>query len=365
METSDRQYLLRSLELAEERRGFCSPNPAVGAVVVVEGRIVAEGNHQAAGQPHAEVVALDRAGGAARGATLYVSLEPCCHWGRTPPCTDAVLRAGVARVVYGFADPNPQVNGKGATRLREAGVNCDFHELEEIRAFYRSYSHWRKTGRPFVTAKLALSLDGKIAGPGGTPVTLTGESAARLTHASRYRTDAILTSQRTILRDNPRLDSRRAGMPVTAKPLYVLDPRAELPLESRIFSTAASVTVFHLQGMAPEGIRGLSDRGASCIGVPPAKDAESEASGPLDLAYVLERIGADGKHDLWVEGGGTLFEGLGKANLIGRALIYLAPKWLGPEGHSAFSKGMVSILEHAKPLSAGLLGRDTFLEWEW
>src|SRR3989344_2995168 len=163
-------YLKRALKLAEKRRGFCSPNPAVGAVVVKDGKIIGEGWHEKAGAPHAEVMALASAGSSAAGGILYVTLEPCSHTGRTPPCTDLIIKTGIKAVYYGFKDSNLTVSGQGEFYLKSAGIACEQIELPEINAFYRSYAHWLKTKKPWVTAKIALSLDEKIASVDGKPL---------------------------------------------------------------------------------------------------------------------------------------------------------------------------------------------------
>src|SRR3990167_2136538 len=166
--------LKQALSLAESQRGFCAPNPSVGALVVKEGELIAEGVHRGPMKPHAEVEAIHHAGNQAEGASLYVTLEPCCHWGRTPPCTDLIVKSRIKAVYYAFQDPNPKVAGQGAKQLQAAGIECHSVELPEVTDFYRSYHYWIREGRPWVTAKLAISLDGKIAGPHGEPVSLTG-----------------------------------------------------------------------------------------------------------------------------------------------------------------------------------------------
>jgi len=310
-----RPLILRTLELAEKGRGSCAPNPAVGAVLVRDGVVVGEGYHRGPGQPHAEVEAIRGNEEAARGATLVVSLEPCCHFGRTPPCTDLLKQVGIARVVYAFGDPNPVVAGRGREALLAAGIACEQVEIPEANEFYRSYAHWWKTGRPYITAKLALSLDGRIAGEGGMPVALTGEEAQKFTHTQRLRSDALLTSLKTVRTDNPQLNVRLATEPVS-KPVYVVG-RGVFPGGAKLFSTAQKI-VWIAGGdspLAPEGVEIWTD----------------------SLEQSLLKLGKQ-CHDLWVEAGGTLFQSLWESGLTDRAFLYVAPKWLGEGGLAAFSK---------------------------
>jgi diaminohydroxyphosphoribosylaminopyrimidine deaminase/5-amino-6-(5-phosphoribosylamino)uracil reductase len=229
-EQSDVIYLRKALELAKIHRGFCSPNPSVGAVIVRSGLVVAAGYHTAAGQAHAEIDALRKLpDGGARGATIYITLEPCCHFGRTPPCTDAIKKSGLKRVVYGYRDPNPVMSGKSEAALTTVGIICEHIHLPEINNFYSSYQHWHLTKKPFITAKIALSLDGKIAGKNSEPVRITGAALNELTHYSRKKSDAILTTSVTILQDDPQMNVRSSGQ-VYAKPLYILDSKLRTQL---------------------------------------------------------------------------------------------------------------------------------------
>jgi len=325
----DPNYLLNALALAQQRRGFCAPNPAVGAVIVdTHGKIVGSGHHYGAGFPHAEIEALKSLQDSAAASTLYVTLEPCCHFGRTPPCTDAILKAGIKHVVYGYQDPNPLVAGKGAAQLREQGVRCDLVSLPEIAQFYQSYQHWQRYRTPFMTAKLAMSLDGKIAGPAGERVQLTGPELQRLTHERRLASDAILTTAKTILQDDPQLNVRLDGQ-VIAKPIYLIDRQLRLPLTAQIVNTAQSVTIFHAHSASQSTKHELLKLGLRCI-------ALDETPNGLDLDQVLAHIGQEGMHDVWVEAGGTFFSSLLHENRVQRLLIYLAPRWL-VHGQSAFT----------------------------
>ncbi len=306
-------YLQQALALAKTRRGYCAPNPAVGAVVVKDKTIIGTGAHYACGMPHAEVEALKGLGAKAQGATLYVTLEPCSHYGRTPPCTKAISEAGISEVFYGYKDPNPLV----------ADSNFIHMPLAEIDAFYRSYAHWHQTSRPWVTAKIALSLDGKIAGPQGIRVAITGPELKERTYESRKCRDAILTTAKTIIHDNPRLDIRGTE----SKPIYILDRNLCLTDEYQIWQNTNRLTVFYSPAcrLTPYKVGNISF-------VPIL-----EQDGQLDLDQVINYIGRDGVHDLWVEAGGILLESLLARNYVDTLHIYCAAKWLGLDAQSAFS----------------------------
>lgn len=324
-------YLKRALELAKIRRGFCAPNPSVGAVLVKNNKIIAEGYHKGSGHPHAEVEALLHVSDEdIKDAILYVTLEPCCHTNKkTPPCTELIIQRGIKKVFYGFRDPNPQVAGLGEKELKEAGVECVQIEIAEINEFYKSYQYWWQTGKPFVTAKLAISLDGKIAGPNDQRVTITGTEAQQFTHQQRKLSDAILTTAKTIQCDDPLLNVRLDDEEYR-KPVYVLERNTITPSNAKIFTSAERVII-------------LRD---------------------LDLNAVLQHIGQDGVHDLWIEAGGLCFSAFIKANLVQRAFIYVAPKCLGANAQSAFDENH-DIFATAKSRHWQVLGDDMVCEFNW
>ena len=254
----------RALDLAERGRGYVEPNPLVGAVLVNDGRVVGEGWHERFGQAHAEINALARAGEAARGATCYVTLEPCCHVGKTPPCTDALIRAGVARVSAALEDPFPQVAGQGAQRLRAAGIPVGIGLCaREARRQNAPYLQLLRSGRPYVHAKWAMTLDGKIATRSGDSKWISNEASRRPVHELRGRMDAILVGIGTVLADDPMLTARPAGPRVATR--VILDGRARLPLASQIVQTARVVPTLlvtasatpdeRLAPCAPQGAR--------------------------------------------------------------------------------------------------------------
>ncbi len=326
----DQHYLLHALTLAASRRGFCAPNPAVGAVIVKDNQVIASGCHYQAGSAHAEIAALQQlAPNETNGTTLYVTLEPCCHWGKTPPCSDAIIKAGIARVVYAFADPNPQVAGKGAKQLIDAGLICEQLPIPEITTFYRSYQYWTETKRPWITAKLALSLDGKIAGPHGASLQITGKDLQNVTHQLRLASDAILTTARSTINDDPQLNCRDDEKIIATKPVYIIDRLLSITPDKRIFKTAASVTLFHSEAADADKIAQWQQRGIRCIAV-------TENNHLLDLEKIIFFIGADGVHDLLVEAGGHLFENLLSQGLMNQAKLYLSAKILGATAWPAF-----------------------------
>lgn len=352
----DAFFLGRTLELAQRRRGFCAPNPSVGAVLVRDGKILSEGFHWAAGHAHAEVEALSNiAEDVAREATLYISLEPCCHFGKTPPCTDLILSKGIGEVVYGYRDPNPQVAGRGEAKLREAGVRVRHERMGEIDRFYSSYDHWTRTGLPFVTAKLAMSLDGKTAGPGGIPLPLTGPEANRFTHEQRLHSDAILTTARTVLSDDPRLNARLHGVE-TPKPIFILDRLGRTPTTARVFASGESVTVYTGQDVAPSRLQALREAGAEVVVLESPQNL-------LPLKRVLGQLGERGFHDVWVEGGAALFTAFLKEKLAQRAYLYVAPVIVG-DGVSAFESQWDGLVSGAK-LTWVPQGRDVMAEMVW
>ncbi|HVV68937.1 MAG TPA: bifunctional diaminohydroxyphosphoribosylaminopyrimidine deaminase/5-amino-6-(5-phosphoribosylamino)uracil reductase RibD [Gammaproteobacteria bacterium] len=354
---SHEHYLLMALAEAKQRRGFCAPNPAVGAVVVKDGIVLAMGFHWAAGFAHAEVDALNKLSlEESCGATVYVTLEPCCHQGRTPPCTQLLIERKVAAVYYGYQDPNPLVASQGEQQLRMAGIFCQHLPVQEINAFYQSYDYWTRTKLPFVTAKLALSLDGKIAGAHGQPVSITGLEAQKFTHQGRRNSDAILTTSNTIIHDDPQLNVRIKPQP-EAKPVYILDTHLKLPLSAKILTTAVSVTVFHQSEIDSQRLLALEACGVRCVPIP-TKNAK------LPLVAILRQIGADGVHDLWVEAGGICFQALLAEDLIHRAYIYIGLKWLGESAQAAFL-GQINLMQSATKVAWRALGSDGLCELEF
>ena len=326
---SDYDFLRMALELAQKRRGFCAPNPSVGCVIVdANGSILGQGCHQGPGSNHAEIEALKQLASTTQDLTMYVTLEPCCHWGRTPPCTDAIIKAGISRIIYAYKDPNPIVAGKGIDQLKAAKLRCEHKPLPEIDAFYASYSFWQCHQKPYVKAKLAMSLDGKIAGQNGETIHLTGPELKIQTHQARKKSDAILTTAKTIRNDNPLLNVRLEQTEI-AKPVYILDRYLTLSAQENVFKTAKSVSIFYRKNQANiQKRKAFQQQNVHLIPV-------SEEAHGLNINEIMSQIGAFGIHDLWVEAGGQLFSSLMKSGYLHEAWLYIAPTWIG-EGTPAF-----------------------------
>lgn len=353
----DELFLKQALSLALPRLGFCAPNPAVGAVLARGDRVIAQGYHTACGAPHAEIEALKIAGAQAQGATLYITLEPCCHWGKTPPCTDQIIQSGVSRVVFAYQDPNPAVNGKGMTRCLQAGIECLHLPVSEITAFYRPYRFWVENHRPWVTCKMAITLDGKIALQSGKPLPLTGKKLAMVTHQGRSQSDAILTTIQTILMDNPSLNVRlNEPESVQAKPLYILDTQARLPLNANIFNTSDFITVLHGKSAPTNRLQALQQQGAHLIQI-------AETVQGLDLPQVLKTLGSAGHHQCWVEAGGKLFASLYTQQLIQQLLLYISTQTLADTGYNAFMQAMD--FRQAKSIAWKSLEEEAYCEVHW
>jgi diaminohydroxyphosphoribosylaminopyrimidine deaminase/5-amino-6-(5-phosphoribosylamino)uracil reductase len=328
--SSDEIFMREALRLAKKGRGSVSPNPMVGAVIVKDGAVVGRGFHEAVGKAHAEVNALRDAGDASRGATLYVSLEPCNHYGRTPPCTEAILRAGVKKVVIGMMDPNPHVRGGGAERLRREGVEVIEGVLEdECRYLNRAFIKHVTTGLPYVIAKAAMTLDGKIAARTGHSKWITGEASRRFVHKLRAEVDAICVGIGTVLADDPlltvRLKARRSGRdPIRV----IIDSKLKTPGSSQLVKTARDVPcwIFHKVGLITEKAKNLEAYGVKLFPV------SERNSGQLDIKEILERLGKEQVTSLLVEGGsalmGSFFAGVEGKPLVDEVCFFFAPKIL-------------------------------------
>ena len=313
--------------LAERGRYSVAPNPLVGAVVARDGSVVSKGWHSRAGEDHAEIVALDEAGGAARGATLYVTLEPCNHHGRTPPCVEAILRSGISRVVVGNLDPNPKMQGRSVGLLREAGVEVEVAGDPNFERQNEQYIHHMRTGRPFVHLKLATTLDGKIATSGGDSRWVTGVDARRRAHELRAEAGAVLVGANTVQADDPMLTARDLRVRPPRITRVVLDPRLKIGPESTLAKSAdeAPVVVFTAEP-APDGRKGaLEERGVEVVEIPRTEEG-------LDLSYVLDELGGRGIRGLLVEGGGETATRFVRKGLADKLTLFYAPKLIGSEG---------------------------------
>lgn len=322
------QYMALAIKEAARAHGKTSPNPCVGAVVVKSGQVVGRGFHRRPGTPHAEVNALKNAGGRARGATLYVTLEPCNHTGRTPPCTRAILDAGIRRVVVGMEDPNPRVAGGGCSFLRHQGVAVVSGLLEqECRALNRPFITYCETGLPWVVMKGAMSLDGRIAAGHNTQTRISNDRAHRLAHQLRHTHDAILVGIRTVLTDNPRLTTRLAGKKGRDPVRVILDSSLRLPVESKVVrrSSPSPTVVFCSKEADSAKLEKLAAHGVQVHRV--AMDSKG-----LALDEVLRILGAMGVTTLLVEGGGRVHGAFLASRLLDYGYLFVAPCFLGREG---------------------------------
>ena len=325
----DVRYMLRAIELAERARGLTSPNPMVGAVIVSDGEIVGEGYHERAGGPHAEIVALAAAGARSRGATLYVTLEPCSYHGRTPPCAPAVIAAGIRRVVIAAIDPNPRVCGRGLSALRAAGLEItDALLTEAAERQNRAFVTAMRLGRPHVTLKVAMTLDGRIAARDGASKWITGPQARAHAHRLRSESDAIVAGIGTVLRDDPAL-TVRLEHPWPREPYrVVLDTHARTPTGASLITagTSARALVITGRGASPAGIAALRATGACVVSV-------ETHEGRVDLRAALAALADLEVRSVLVEGGGEVHGAFVDSGLVDRVAVFVAPKLLG--GRSA------------------------------
>lgn len=319
---TDQEYMALALELAQKGQGWTSPNPMVGAVIVKDGQIIAQGYHERCGQLHAERNALKACTQSPAGATMYVTLEPCCHHGRQPPCVNAILEAGISRVVVGSSDPNPLVAGKGIQLLRDHGVQVTEHVLQaECDKINEVFFHYIQTKRPFVVLKYAMTLDGKIAAYTGASKWITGEAARTHVHHQRHRYSAIMVGVGTVLTDDPQLTCRIEG---GKNPIRIVcDSRLRTPLAAQLVQTAREVPTIlatcctDLERHAP-----YAAAGCRVLAVP-------EQNGRLDLSALMELLGQEGIDSILLEGGGTLNWSALEAGVVQKVLAYIAPKLLG------------------------------------
>lgn len=361
MTDCDELYMRRAIELAARGRGGVEPNPMVGAVVVQDGEVVGEGYHAVHGGPHAEVVALDAAGARAKGATIYVTLEPCCHHGKTPPCTDGILRSQFARVVVATIDPFPEVAGRGIEILRAAGIPVDVGCLEgEARRLNAPYFKLIQRGRPYVVAKWAMSLDGRIATSTGESKWISGEASRR--HANQYRglIDAIVVGVETVLADDPLLTARPPGPRRATR--VVLDSKCRTPCDSQLVRTAREVPTIIATTSRSSADRLVALGNAGCEVLVLAADE----AGRVSIDALLEELGQRRFTNVLVEGGGQVVGGFLDAGEIDAVHAYIAPCVIGGTGAkpSVAGRGFERIadvlrLEIAPPVS---LPPDVFLE---
>jgi diaminohydroxyphosphoribosylaminopyrimidine deaminase/5-amino-6-(5-phosphoribosylamino)uracil reductase len=331
--TEDQRFMGLALNLGRRGLGRTWPNPAVGAVIVKDGAIVGRGWTQPGGRPHAEVEALRRSGEAARGATLYVTLEPCSHYGKSPPCADAIVAAGLARVVSAIEDPNPEVAGQGHARLRAAGITVDVGiGADGARRDHAGHIRRMRDGRPHVVLKLAISADGKAGALGRKPIAITGPETRDRVHLLRAQSDAIMVGVGTALADDPLLTCRLPGMEKRSPVRVVLDTALRLPKTSRLVHTVSDVPLWVVAGgeASRAAEESLVANGVVVLRAP-------ERGNGLDLVAVLKLLADRGMTRLMIEGGPTLAAGFVAADLVDEAVLFHSPKMVGPDGIDALN----------------------------
>ncbi len=321
MNASDSTYMRRALSLAARGKGKVNPNPMVGCVIVKSGRIVGQGTHSRFGGPHAEVLALRQAGPKARGATAYVTLEPCSHWGKTPPCAPALVRGGIKKVVAAMRDPNPLVAGKGFHTLKKGGVKLQIGvERAAAEALNRPFLTRFRLGRPYIVLKTAMTLDGKINTKNGFSRWISGETSRRLVHKLRAESDAVLIGAETAARDNPRLTSHGAGR----NPLrIILDPRLRTVLNLHVYNDRQAPTlVVTSPKVAPGKMKFLENKGVQILRM-------TLKFGFIDVRKLVRELVKYNVNQLLIEGGGETSWGFVKARLVDEAFFFVAPLLLG------------------------------------
>ena len=320
----DESMMRRAIMLARQGAGWTNPNPLVGAVVVKDGRVIGEGYHEVYGSLHAERNALAACAEDPAGATLYVTLEPCCHTGKQPPCIEAVIAAGITRVVVGSRDPNPLVSGKGNEALRAAGIEVVEDVLRDrCDALNPVFFHFMTTGRPYVVSKWAMTLDGKIATHSGDSQWVSCEESRADVHLLRHRLAAIMVGINTVLADNPMLTAR-CDFPTNQPLRVVVDGKLRIPHDCQLVQTANEVPVLVATAVAQAGDRAeeLRALGVEVVSLP-------RPDGEVDLSALIHLLGTRGVDSVLVEGGGTLHEAMFRTGLVDRTIVYLAPKVCG------------------------------------
>lgn len=323
---SELQFMQKAITLARKGSLKVSPNPKVGCVLVKEGKIISQRSHQHFGGAHAEINALKEAGLRAKGSTMYINLEPCRHYGKTPPCTEAIIEAGVKEVVVGIIDPNPLVNGKGLRELKAKGIKIKLGVLkEECAKLNEPYIKYITRGIPFVILKSAMSLDGKIATPKGDSQWITSEASRKYVKTLRSQVDAILVGIDTVLQDNPGLLSSRSKK----RPIRViLDSHLRIPLDARVLNSRAPTIVVTQNGVDKKRIENLEARGVEVLQIPKWRKHPQRG---LDLKYLMKKLAKRGVASILIEGGGKINASALEMGLVDKILFFIAPKIVGGE----------------------------------
>jgi diaminohydroxyphosphoribosylaminopyrimidine deaminase/5-amino-6-(5-phosphoribosylamino)uracil reductase len=343
-ERADERYMKRALQLARRGMGEVSPNPMVGAVIVRSDKIIAEGYHRTFGGDHAERDALTRASTKARGATIYVNLEPCCHWGKTPPCVDALIEQGIKRAVIGTLDPYPLVNGRGVQILQDHGIEVVQGVLEdEARALNEVYFYYTRTGRPFITVKYAQSLDGRIATSRGDSRWISSEASRRFAHRLRAQHDAIMVGIGTVWADNPQLTVRSVK---GRNPLrIVLDSRLRIPLNAQVLQGEAKTLIVTTDAHAIKKVHTIQKEGKEVLLV------QRDTKGWVNLQSLMQVLAERGISSILVEGGGEVITSLLKGGLVNRLVVITAPLIVGKGIAGIGELGITELNQAIRPSS--------------
>ena len=355
------KYMQRAFELAQKGKGFTSPNPMVGTVIVKQGKIVGEGWHKRCGGDHAEVDAFKKAGDKARGATLYVTLEPCSHFGRTPPCTHAIIKAGIKKVFIGVLDPNPLTHGKSLALLRKAKIEVEVGFLqEELTRMNEVFNKYITQNMPFVVAKCAQTLDGKIATATGESKWITSDETRKYAHDKRSEFDAIMVGINTVLKDNPQLNATRKDKFLTK---IVVDSSLQISLKAKLFQGAkpAQVIVATTAKASKKKIQEFSNKGVQVL-IAPSKGRRDH----VDLKWLVKELAKKEIPYILIEGGGRLIGRALKDRVVDRLMIYVAPKIIGDQTAVSSISGLniqkiEGVLE-LKEMSIQPIGTDFLIE---
>lgn len=360
--TTDERYMKRALELADRAKGHTAPNPLVGAVIVKDGRIIGEGYHHKAGEPHAEVNAVESAEESVKGATIYVTLEPCSHYGKTPPCADLIIRSGFNRVVIAAVDPNPLVAGRGIKRIRDAGIEVEVGVCDkESMKLNEVFNYFIITQRPFVHMKYAMTLDGKIATETGQSKWISSEASREHAHTLRGELSGIMVGIGTVLKDNPQLSCRVPGYPNPVR--IVVDSQLRIPLDSAVTANQneAKTIILTTSFAAEEKLAALEHMGVDVIKV---KATEKR----VDLYEAMNVLGKKGIDSILLEGGGQLNASALEADIVNKLTVYIAPKLVG--GEKAVAPVMGKGVQHMsdayqfKDVQTYQIGEDIVIEAE-
>lgn len=359
--SEDEKYMSLAIELAKKGYGYTAPNPVVGAVIVKDGCIIGQGYHEKYGEPHAERNALASCTQSPEGATIYVTLEPCCHHGKQPPCTDAILEAGISRVVTGSGDPNPLVGGKGIQILKDHGIQVSEHVLkEECDGLNQAFFHYIQTGRPYVTMKYAMAMDGKIAAYTGASKWVTGEEARHHVHEQRKKNTAIMVGIGTVLADDPMLNCRIEG---GRNPIRIVcDTHLKTPVTSNIVKTAKDIPTIIACCVADKELqRPYKEAGCKIL-------LTEKKMSHIDLEHLMKQLGKEKIDSILLEGGGTLNWAALEAGIVQKVQAYIAPKLFGGttaktpvEGRGVEEPDQAFLIKHKK---VSFLGDDLLIEGE-